>query len=316
LLSTSQLWGEQMSLTPNEIIERSRRLIEDADVIRAGLNARKTSADGIRAYVHQTADAAIARADLAKVRALDAANTAPNNRAGAEQRYEEAREIVENARMLSDREEGHSVAEKKDEWKECRITIDRFDKLLVDLRKTGTGFITALIGASALFLPKTPSAEVAATSMPAMPDNVWIKFSVFATIVVLIVGVYIVDRIHQVFLESSVKRASELEQLIGYKITQDLTASVGVWQAFVVGVFLYILMIVAVGAIFAVTDVHNILPLFRWPPTFSQCVTLTSAAAVTFVALRAIWTSTMHWGWRLVIAVLFATAWVTAYYHL
>ena len=155
LLSTSQLWGEQMSLTPNEIIERSRRLIEDADVIRAGLNARKTSADGIRAYVHETADAAIARADLAKVRALDAANTAPNNRAGAEQRYEEAREIVENARMLSDREEGHSVAEKKDEWKECRITIDRFDKLLVDLRKTGTGFITALIGASALFLPKT-----------------------------------------------------------------------------------------------------------------------------------------------------------------
>jgi tetrahydromethanopterin S-methyltransferase subunit G len=109
---------------------------------------------------------------------------------------------------------------------------------------------------------------------------------------------------------------SELEQLIGYKITQDLTASVGVWQAFVVGVFLYILMIVAVGAIFAVTDVHNILPLFRWPPTFSQCVTLTSAAAVTFVALRAIWTSTMHWGWRLVIAVLFATAWVTAYYYL
>src|SRR5438874_838892 len=46
LLSTSQLWGEQMPLTPNEIIERSRRLIEDADVIRAGLNARKASADG------------------------------------------------------------------------------------------------------------------------------------------------------------------------------------------------------------------------------------------------------------------------------
>src|SRR6516164_6023595 len=32
-----------------------------------------------------------------------------------------------------------------DEWKECRTTIDRFDKILVDLRKTGFGFITAVV---------------------------------------------------------------------------------------------------------------------------------------------------------------------------
>jgi hypothetical protein len=31
-----------------------------------------------------------------------------------------------------------------EEWKECRFSIDRFDRLLVDLRKTGFGFVTAL----------------------------------------------------------------------------------------------------------------------------------------------------------------------------
>ena len=36
-----------------------------------------------------------------------------------------------------------------EEWKECRSTIDRFDKILVDLRKTGFGFVTALVSAAA-----------------------------------------------------------------------------------------------------------------------------------------------------------------------
>jgi len=31
-----------------------------------------------------------------------------------------------------------------DEWKECRATIDRCDKILVDLRKTGFGLVTAI----------------------------------------------------------------------------------------------------------------------------------------------------------------------------
>jgi hypothetical protein len=39
-----------------------------------------------------------------------------------------------------------------DEWKECRTTIDRCDKLLVDLRKTGFGFVTAVVALYSLLL--------------------------------------------------------------------------------------------------------------------------------------------------------------------
>ena len=41
-----------------------------------------------------------------------------------------------------------TIGSSVDEWKECRATIDRCDKILVDLRKTGFGFVTAVVGAA------------------------------------------------------------------------------------------------------------------------------------------------------------------------
>jgi hypothetical protein len=265
-------------LTEAEIVDGSRQLTEDADVITGALEARKQAADRMREYAHQTADQAIAIAHTARARAEEAAKRAATNRVDAEVAYRRAREEVENARLLFDRHEGHAVAEKKDEWKECRVTIDRFDKLLVELRKTGVAFITALIGASALFLPKGGSSSTA----PSFADHPWVKFSVFGAIVTLIVGIYLVDRIHQILLELTVRRAEELEQHMGYRLTQDLGVGVRAWLAVLVGVLLYVVMTVAVGVIFTISDTTGLFDM-SWPPSYAQLVVTGSLVAVLFI---------------------------------
>ena len=84
--------------------------------------------------------------------------------------------------------------EVKDEWKECRSTIDRFDKILVDLRKTGFGFVTAIVsGATFFFVPDR--------TKPVLEDA---RFSVFTIIMVLTLTLYVVDRVHQVWLQEAV----------------------------------------------------------------------------------------------------------------
>jgi hypothetical protein len=142
-------------LTEAEIVDGSRQLTEDADVITGALEARKQAADRMREYAHQTADQAIAIARSARARAEEAAKRAATNRVDAEVAYRRAREEVENARVLSDRHEGHAVPEKKDEWKQCRVTIDRFDKLLVELGDNATFLLQS---ASAAGSPDFPLA--------------------------------------------------------------------------------------------------------------------------------------------------------------
>jgi hypothetical protein len=69
-----------------------------------------------------------------------------------------------------------------DEWKECRSTIDRFDKILVDLRKTGFGFVTA-IAAGAQFIFADANYFAA-------------KAALLAMLIVLIITLYSIDLVH------------------------------------------------------------------------------------------------------------------------
>jgi hypothetical protein len=77
--------------------------------------------------------------------------------------------------------------------------------------------------------------------------------------------------------------------MIGYTITQDLSISVRVWQATLVGIGLYMVLVVAVGAIFAVSDSSHIL-VVGWPPTYPQYVISTSLAATLFIVLFSFFT--------------------------
>jgi hypothetical protein len=111
--------------------------------------------------------------------------------------------------------------------------------LLVDLRKTGFGFITTLVGAAALLL--------GTSGVTAKPE---FKFAAFSVIVILIITLFGVDRSHQIWLNAAVARAIELEKGLKYQITQGIGKKFRGWDGFVLGVCLYLVLIAATAAIF------------------------------------------------------------------
>jgi hypothetical protein len=126
-----------------------------------------------------------------------------------------------------------------DEWKECRTTIDRFDKILVDLRKTGFGFVTAIAaGAQFLFTDN---------------DNFGPKAALLAMLVILIVTLYWIDLAHQTWLDVAVERAKTIEtDVFDGKIA--LTAKIGEKfepaRAVILGLFLYVFLLAATCMVF------------------------------------------------------------------
>jgi hypothetical protein len=127
------------------------------------------------------------------------------------------------------------IGSRKDEWKECRSTIDRFDKLLVDLRKTGFGFITALVGAATFIFGQSPPLT---------------KILILFILVLLIITLYLVDRVHQIWLDSTVTYALELEKELGYHLTTRLGARFKGEEATVLGLWLYFILLITTCAIF------------------------------------------------------------------
>jgi hypothetical protein len=99
------------------------------------------------------------------------------------------------------------------EWKECRVTIDRFDKIIVDIRKHGFVTITAFLTAGAFLSSKLPDLELTDGG----------KCVVAGVIILLTCALFLVDRCHEVFLRSAVERAQELEG----KMKMQLTSRIG-----------------------------------------------------------------------------------------
>jgi hypothetical protein len=121
-----------------------------------------------------------------------------------------------------------------EEWKECRFSIDRFDRLLVDLRKTGFGFVTALVGAAAFIF-----GGKAETQVQHMAENTAIS----ALITLLITTLYFFDYKHQVWLRGAVSRASTLETPLDFKLTTHLSSEVHAEKAGALGLLLYAVLL-------------------------------------------------------------------------
>jgi hypothetical protein len=136
------------------------------------------------------------------------------------------------------------VGEPRAEWEECRRTIDRFDKLLVDIRKTAFGVITALFSALAFLFSLSP----ATTSV--MPST---KAAVFAVICLLIVSAYGVDRVHQIWLEVAVARAKFLEERLGFALSNEIGQRFSARLAGLIWVGLYSLLLVMGWIIFFIS---------------------------------------------------------------
>lgn len=162
-----------------------------------------------------------------------------------------------------------SLGSPLDEWKECRNTIDRCDKLLVDIRKTGFGFITAVVGAATfVFSVTTHFANLA-------------KSWLLCMLVVLIIVLYAIDLAHQTWLNQAVDRAKTLERgALQFQLTQNIAREFAASQSISLGVALYVLLLVSACLIFQVS-----IPLSDESALSAARVNIYSALAIGLFAI-------------------------------
>lgn len=89
----------------------------------------------------------------------------------------------------------------RDEWKEARGTIDRFDKLSVDIRKYGFSMIALIISSSTIIFD---AAEV---------ENPLPLVIVPIVVGILTLGIYLADSYYQILLLSSILHGRQLENV-------------------------------------------------------------------------------------------------------
>ncbi|MBR0830453.1 hypothetical protein JQ596_33595 [Bradyrhizobium manausense] len=185
-----------------------------------------------------------------------------------------------------------SLGSPLDEWKECRNTIDRCDKLLVDIRKTGFGFITAVVGAATfVFSVTTHFANLA-------------KSWLLCMLVVLIIMLYAIDLAHQTWLNQAVERAKTLERgPLQFQLTQNIAREFAASQSIGLGVALYVLLLASACIIFQVS-----IPLSQESALSAARVNIYSALATglfaigggTLIAVKRWW---MFWGFVALFAL-------------
>jgi|SRR5579884_1324725 len=129
-----------------------------------------------------------------------------------------------------------------DEWKECRSTIDHFDKIIVDVRKYGFSLITGILTASSIIFTKThlPPSGQSIVSILAMA---------------LIYALFRIDRYHEVFLNAAVNKSIELEIRLGFGLSSRIDVASKKARADTSGRILYRMFIgasllISIGAYF------------------------------------------------------------------
>lgn len=103
------------------------------------------------------------------------------------------------------------------EWKIARETIDRFDKTLVDLRKFGFSFITALLTAQAFLGAGANSSGLQQTALS----------TALTASMGLVVILYCMDRLYEILLYGSVFRATILEEKLDFGLTMNISELYG-----------------------------------------------------------------------------------------
>lgn len=131
------------------------------------------------------------------------------------------------------------------EWTECRALIGRLDSILVDLRKVGFAFVTALLTASTFlsFLGVTTQA------IPSTP--VQARAAAFIVIMVLIAALFSVDSYYEVLLSGAVERALDLEAQTDppVRITKYISINAFETNASGVTLWLYVVLLATAGAL-------------------------------------------------------------------
>ena len=91
------------------------------------------------------------------------------------------------------------------EWKQCHQSINEFNKRILDIRKYGISFITLLLAANGFLLSQV-------TAVGAV--------GIYSVLAVLIIALFHLDRMYEVFLRSAVLRAMQLEKREGLELAR------------------------------------------------------------------------------------------------
>lgn len=105
------------------------------------------------------------------------------------------------------------------EWKQCQRSINEFDRMILDIRKYGFSFTTLLLGANGFLLGQV-------TAVGAI--------GICSLLTVLIVALFHLDRMHEIYLRSAVLRAMQLEKREGLGLARCLSyfseaGAIGTW---------------------------------------------------------------------------------------
>jgi hypothetical protein len=294
-----------MSRSATEIIAEANRLDLEAQTLKASAQARLSVAQQTIATAQATANHA-QNAASAALAAITSGNVVD-----AEARCDEARSQIMVARSgAAQAFAGVAGGDPKEEWKECRASIGRFDQLLVDLRKTGFGFVTTIVTAVALLASRLPSggaisgAALGAGVLPGgsaapgggalpgagiMPGNPFSEKLEFATLViieVLIITLFAVDCIHQAWLRAAVMRAGQLEASLNYETTSGVTNVFKGVDSALLGPIIYAVLLAITTFIFY-TALENSPPY----PTFTILAGLAGGVLMLAIAVGALWRS-------------------------
>jgi hypothetical protein len=148
---------------------------------------------------------------------------------------------------------------KLEEWKECRATIARFDKIIADLRKHGFILLAAILAAKAYL-----SHDVSGTTA-----QLGARFGISLVTMLLIYALFVVDRYHEVMLRAALNHSMELEKQLGMSLTSSVSEAARHSQVDRWGVRLYKLFIVvtfvASGLAYAALLSHGVEAFAFWP---------------------------------------------------
>lgn len=107
------------------------------------------------------------------------------------------------------------------EWEESRSVLKTFDDRLHDIRKYGFSFITAFLTATTILFERYIVDPSTGFTGEVFPES--IKATILGVTLLLILGLYILDRNYRVFQKAASTRINVLEKLLNIELSDVIT---------------------------------------------------------------------------------------------
>lgn len=105
-----------------------------------------------------------------------------------------------------------------EEWKVARDALKEFDTRLHDLSKFGFSFLTALLAAESILVPRTLAEGPNPDALPG-----FVRFCILMVTLIFIVTIGLIERNYQLFLKAINQRAVVLERILNFELSETIT---------------------------------------------------------------------------------------------